>query len=39
MKDQFIGIDIKQKVRKKIQQIATDIVSNQTLKELINCFL
>ena len=31
MKDQFIGINIKQKVRIKIQQINIDIFSNQIL--------
>ena len=36
MKDQFIGTNIKQKVGIKIQQMNTDIFSNQILLELIN---
>ena len=34
LKDQFIGMSIKQKVRIKIQQMNIDIFSNQTLLEL-----
>ena len=37
LKDQFIGMNIKQKVRIKIQQINIDILSNQMLLELIHC--
>ena len=36
LKDQFIGISIKQKVRIKIQKMSIDIFSNQILLELIN---
>ena len=38
LKDQFIGANIKQKVRIKIQQTNLDIFSNQTLLELIDHF-
>ena len=38
LKDQFIGVNIKQKVRIKIQQTNLDIFSNQTLLELIDLF-
>ena len=37
LKDQFIGMNIKQKVRIKIQQMNIDIFSNQILLELIDC--
>ena len=37
LKDQFIGMNIKQKVRTKIRQINLDIFSNQNLLELIDC--
>ena len=36
LKDQFIGINIKQRVRIKIPQINIDTFSNQILLELIN---
>ena len=36
LKDQFIGMNIKQKVRMKIQQMNVYIFSNQTLLELID---
>ena len=36
MKDQFIGMSIKQKVRIKIQQMNEDIFFNQTLLESMN---
>ena len=36
MKDQFIGMNIKQKVRIKMQQMNRNIFSNQTLLELID---
>ena len=35
LKDQFIGMNIKQKVRIKLHQINLDIFSNQTLLESI----
>ena len=35
LKDQFIGMDIKQKVRIKIQQMNLDTFLNQILLELI----
>ena len=35
LKDQFTGMNIKQNVRLKIQQMNTDIFLNQTLLELI----
>ena len=35
-KDQFIGINIKEKVRIKIQQMNIDIFSNQIFLELID---
>ena len=34
LKDQFIGLNIKQKVKIKIQQMNIDISSNQALLEL-----
>ena len=37
LKDQFIGMNIKQKVRVKTQQTNRDIFSNQILLELIDC--
>ena len=37
LKDQLIGMNIKQKVRIKIQQMDTDIFFNQILLEWINC--
>ena len=37
LKDQFTGMNIKQNVRLKIQQMNTDIFLNQTLLELIEC--
>ena len=37
-KDQFIGTNIKQSVRIKIQQMNIDMFSNQILLELIDCF-
>ena len=37
LKDQFIEINIKQKVKIKIQQMSIDIFSNQILLELIDC--
>ena len=37
-KDQFIGTNIKQTVRIKIQQMNIDMFSNQILLELIDCF-
>ena len=39
LKDQFIGMNIKQKVRIKLQKINTDIFSNQTLLEYIDCLI
>ena len=36
LKDQFIGMNIKQKLRIKIRQMNIDIFSNQTLLELID---
>ena len=36
LKDQFIGMNIKQKMRPKIKQMNIDIFSNQFLVELIN---
>ena len=38
LKDQFIGMNIKQKVRMKIQQMNIDIFSNQILLESIDFF-
>ena len=38
MKDPFIRANIKQKLRIKIQQINTDIFSNQVLLKLIDYF-
>ena len=38
MEDQFIGINIKQKVKTKMQQMNIDIFSNQTLLQLIVFF-
>ena len=38
LKDQFIGMNIKQKVRIKIQQMNIDIFLKQTLLVLIDCF-
>ena len=37
LKDQFTGMNIKQNVRLKMQQMNTDIFLNQTLLELIEC--
>ena len=37
LKDQFIGMNIKQNVRIKIHQMNIDIFLNQTLLELIDC--
>ena len=37
LKDQAIGIDIRQKVRIKTRQMSTDVFSNQILKELTDC--
>ena len=37
LKCQFIEMNIKQKVRIKIQQMNTDLFSNKTLLRLINC--
>ena len=37
LKHQYIGLNIKQKVRMKIQQTSTDILLNQTLWGLIDC--
>ena len=37
LKDQFIGTNIKQKVRIKILQMNIDTFSNQVLLELIDC--
>ena len=37
LKDHFIGMNIKQKVRIKIQEMNTDIFSNQILQELADC--
>ena len=39
MKDQFIGINIKQKVTMKIQQMNIDTLLNQILLESIYCLL
>ena len=36
LKDQFFGINIKQKVRRKMRQMNIDIFSNQILLELID---
>ena len=36
LKDQFIGMNIRPKVRIKIRQVNTDIFSNQILFELID---
>ena len=36
LKDQFTGMNIKQKLRIKMQQINKDIFSNQTLLESID---
>ena len=36
LKDQFIGMNIKQRVRKKIQQITIYIFSNQNLWHLLD---
>ena len=36
MKDQFIGMNIKEKVRRKTQQLDIDILSNQILLDLID---
>ena len=38
LKDQIIGVNIKQKVRIKLQQISIDILSIQTLQDLTGCF-
>ena len=38
LKDQFIGMNIKQKVRIKIQKISIDIFLDQILLELIDSF-
>ena len=35
LKDQFVGMNIKQKVRLKLQQMSLDIFSNQILLESI----
>ena len=37
LKDECIGMNIKRKVKIKIQQISIDIFSNQTKKELTGC--
>ena len=37
LKHQYIGLNIKQKVRMKIQQTSTDILLNQTLWGLTDC--
>ena len=37
LKDQFIGMNIKQKVRIKIQQMNIDISWNQILLDSIDC--
>ena len=37
LKDQFIGMNIKQKARIKIRQMTKDIFSNQILLETIDC--
>ena len=37
LKDQCIGMNIKQKVRMKMQQISIDIFWNQTSQELTDC--
>ena len=39
LKDQFIGMNIKQKFRIKIQQINIDIFLNQALWELTDCLV
>ena len=39
MKDQFIGMNIKQKVRIKIRQMNLDIFSNQLLLESVDSLL
>ena len=39
MKDQCIGMNIKQKVRIKIRQINIDIFLNRTLSVLTDCFV
>ena len=39
LKDSFIGINRKQKLRMEILQINTDFFSNQNLLELIDYFL
>ena len=36
LKDQFIGMSLKQKFRMKIQQINIDNISNQTLLESVD---
>ena len=38
LKDEFIGMNIKQKMRLKIEQMNIDIFSNQILLEQIDCF-
>ena len=38
LKDQFIGMNIKQKVKIKIRQMNIDIFSNQILLESTDCF-
>ena len=37
LKDQFTGMNVKQNVRIKLQQMITDIFSNQILSVLIDC--
>ena len=37
LKDQCIGVNIKQKVKIKIQQMSVNFFSNQTLWKLIDC--
>ena len=37
MKNQFVGMNIKQKMRLKIQQINIDVYSNQILLKSIDC--
>ena len=39
LKDQCIGMNMKEKVRIKTQQTSIDIYLNQTLKELTYCLL
>ena len=39
MKDQFIGMNLKQKVRIKVPQTSVVIFLNQTLYGLTDCFL